>query len=89
MKLNERQRLVLLAVLRFLDQLDGAQAVELVMHAAVNLQLTPGALLWEFDEAVNAAEARRWIIGVRGSLGTVKWRITDLGRSVLKEVDAR
>jgi hypothetical protein len=46
----------------------------------------PDLRVAEADEALRWAETERLIIGGKDSLGAMRWRITDLGRSILSEM---
>jgi len=82
----DREQLIITTLLRCLDRLEGGPALETILHAAVNLNLKPAALLSEFESALRACESRRWIAGLRTKLGNVKWSLTDAGKAVLLEL---
>jgi len=82
----DREQLIITTLLRCLDRLEGGPALETILHAAVNLNLKPPALLSEFEWALRVCESRRWIQGLRTRLGNVKWSLTDAGKAALYEL---
>ncbi len=85
--MNKRDQKILRALLEALDEMDGL-AVETIVHAEVNLRVKPNALLMEFERALNFAQGRRWVLGVRPEVGDAKWKITDEGRAALAEMQS-
>ncbi len=84
--MTEREALIVKFILRNLRNLDGGQAGEILLHASVNLNIRPNALLSEFKTALEACEQNHWVIGIRPRIGPVKWSLTDLGQAALLEM---
>ena len=84
--MNEREEMIVLAVLKSLKTLEGYSVPEAVLHAEVNLRVIPNARLSEFDQALKLAETKRWILSVRSKLGAVKWSLTDEGMAAYLEL---
>lgn len=90
--MNERGEEVLRAVLLSLGGLTNAQMTESVLHYRANLWLRntglEGATLTEFEASLRWADDHRWVHGVRGETGRMRWSITDLGRAGLADMNA-
>lgn len=85
--MNSRDRQILKALLDVLHQMDGGQLVESVLHAEVNLRISPNATLGEFESARDVADQRGFINGVTPRLGGGrKWNITDAGTAARSEL---
>jgi hypothetical protein len=89
--MNEREQRITKAVLGFLDQLDGGQAVESLMHAESQTALRnagqPGPSLAEFDQVLRHCDREGWIIGVPAKVTRqMKWCLSDAGRAALTEL---
>lgn len=84
---TERQELIRRAVLESLGQCLNYMVPERTLRIQVGL-LVPRLLDSEFDEAIRFAQQENYATGTRDGLGSVKWRLTDLGRSVLGELNA-
>lgn len=85
-----REILIRKAVLRTLGQVPGLAMREENLRRYAEIEID-GLLLSEFKAALKFIEAEGWIIGVKSRLGgdgDNKWRITDLGRSILAEEGA-
>jgi len=78
--MKQRDQKIVRAILEALDLADGL-LIETILHAEVNLRVTPNTLLSEFEKGVNFCESKRWITGVRPDVGSTKWMITDYGRA--------
>ena len=89
--MNDRDKLVLRALLESLAAVVNMQYAEAVLHDSTNLRLRNGgsaaAVLSEFDRARDFADSHRWIMGVRTALGGVRWNITDRGRAALADFE--
>ena len=73
-------------VLRLLEDLDASidgQCYQGILQSSVDLRVTPNTLDSEFQDALAFAQSRKWIVGIRPEMGSVKWSITDLGRAVV------
>ncbi len=82
--LTPREMSLAKAVLDYLHSLDGAQVVELQIHAAIirDPAVHPNPSGTEVETIVKALDARRWIGGVPGFAGgKMKWSITDAGEA--------
>lgn len=87
---SARDLLIRKAILRTLGQVPGLQMREDNLRRYVEIEID-GLLLSEYRAALKFLEAERLIVGVKSRLGgdgDNKWRITDLGRSVLAEEEA-
>ena len=76
-----RQHKIVKAILEALYNQDGNTVPELVLHAEVNLRVTPNTLLSEFESGLREGESLGWILGVRTKLLGVKWSLTDNGKA--------
>jgi hypothetical protein len=84
--MKQRDQKIVRAVLESLDLIDG-QLTETILHAEVNLRVTPNALLSEFENALKYCDFKKWVIGVRPEFGPAKWLISDLGRAKKAELE--
>ncbi len=83
--MTARESEIAIAILGALHATGGKQLAEPVLHATANFKLASFATLAEFDGALKAIEAERWVAGTRGQLKGLLWRITDLGESIYAE----
>lgn len=74
------------AILETLHDSDGAQMIEVVIHADVTVSLQEKIPLAEFDAAMSICDKRRWLTGVAGKFGGRKWNINDAGESARLEL---
>ncbi len=82
-----RALLIRKTVLRILGQVPGLPMREENLRRYAEIEVA-ALLLSEFREALKWLEAERMVVGVKSRLGgdaDNKWRITDLGRSILAE----
>lgn len=77
---------IIRSILDVLENLDGGQLTEAVLHAEVNLHVTPTATLAEFDDARDRADKSGWIIGVETRFNGRKWSLSDAGRAARLEM---
>jgi hypothetical protein len=84
--MTARKLKIIRAILNVLENLDGGQLTESVLHAEVNLHVTPTATLGEFDDAIQYCDQARWITGVSGKFGGRKWNLSDLGAAARLEM---
>jgi len=85
--MTKREYKIVKALLRVLHNLDGVQIAEAVLHAEVNLHVTPTASLAEFDGAVAVADSNRWITVVQAKFGAGrKFTLSDAGEAALLEM---
>ena len=87
MNLTARQRKIIRAILEVLNGFEGAQLNETILHAEVNLRLTPTAPLVEFSDAMEIASNHGWVNGVHPKFGGSRlWNITDAGQGTRMEL---
>jgi hypothetical protein len=89
--MTARQATIITHTLRFLELLEGAQAVEAVIHASVQGSMSlfgeVRPSFAEMSEAIKVCDERGWINGVVSRVkGVMKWNITDGGRAALLEM---
>lgn len=89
--MSERTLQIVKAILSFLDKLDGAQAVETIMHASAQTTLRnagePAPSLAEFNEALLVCDQHGWIIGIAAKVTKrMKWSLSDTGKAALVEM---
>ena len=85
--MTKRELRIIKALLQILHNLDGTQIAEAVLHAEVNLHVTPTASLAEFDGAVKVADDNRWITVVQSKFGAGrKFTLSDAGEAALLEM---
>lgn len=89
--MTTRELQITKAVLDYLHSLDGGQATELQIHAAVNQEppgATPPASAHELAAALRQADAEGWLNGVptRFNRRLMKWNITDAGEGARLEM---
>jgi len=80
-----REQLIVRALLETLANHEGEAVLDTILHAEINLRVSPNALLTEFDASVKFAEGQGWIVGVRTVFKKIKWRVTDTGRAAQLE----
>lgn len=88
--MNERELLIAKAILTFLNRLDGAQAVETIIHASVQTEFRNNGeaapSLKEFSPVIDQCDKRGWITGIAARITKqMKWSISDQGRAALTE----
>lgn len=83
--MKQRDQKIVRAILEALDLADGL-LIDTILHAEVNLRVTPNALLAEFDKGIAFCESKRWITGIRPEVGSTKWMITELGQAKKAEM---
>lgn len=81
-----RKYKIIRAILNVLENLDGGQLTEQVLHAEVNLHVTPTATVGEFEDALQQCDHSKWITGVTGKFGGKKWNLSDLGAAARLEM---
>lgn len=79
--MTRRQIQLARAVLDYLASLDGGQANDIRIHAAVNEELGGYTPLSEFNEVLELADRAGWIITVKTEFKGVKRSLTDLGEA--------
>ena len=80
------------AVLSYLESLEGAPALEAIIHGALGgmfrKQNLPAPSLQEMDQAFVRLNTKRQVIGLPSAVrGSMKWSITDAGRAVLIQMN--
>lgn len=84
--MTQREQRIVRAILNVAHNLDGGQIDERLLHAEVNLAITPTASLAEFTAAVSICDTRGWLIGVQGKFGGRKWNLSDAGEAARLEM---
>jgi hypothetical protein len=89
--MTQRSQIIQKSILSFLNRLDGGQAVEAVVHAAVLSEMSRSGevapSIAEMDAAFRRLDDCRWILGVHSRVfGLMKWSITDAGVAALLEM---
>jgi len=84
MTINRRDQIIK-AILGALDNMDGEECREPILFASLEEAVPPPLRVSEFDAALRQCEVRRWILGLRPKLGSVKWTLTDKGKAVYLE----
>jgi hypothetical protein len=84
MTINRRDQIIE-AILGALDNMDGEQCREPILFASLEKLVPPPLRVSEFEAALRHCEVRRWILGLRPELGSVKWKLTDKGKAVYLE----
>ncbi len=74
------------AILDVLHDLDGGQFTELQIHGDLYVRLGKNISLAELDAAIAICNVRRWIVGVPGLAGKMKWNISDRGEAARLEL---
>jgi hypothetical protein len=82
--MTKRETKIARAILAVLHELEGGQIHELPLHAEVNLicECTGS----EFEAALRASDAHKWIIGIRSKFKGLLWNISDAGEAALIEM---
>lgn len=80
------------AVLAYLESIEGAPALEAIIHGAVGgmfqKQSQPRPSLQEMDQSFARLNSKRQVIGLPSAVkGSMKWTITDAGRAVLIQMN--
>lgn len=84
--MTQRENKLVRAILEVAHNVDGAQLSETMLHAEVNLQVTPTATLAEFNAALAICDSRGWLIGVPSKFTGRKWNISDAGEAARLEM---
>jgi hypothetical protein len=84
--MTRREQKIARALLDVAHNLDGGQIGEILLHAEVNLIVTPTATLAEFNSVLALCDARGWLIGVQGKFGGRKWNLSDAGTAARLEM---
>lgn len=85
--MSARQRQIVKAVLEVLNLMDGALLNEVILHAEVNLRVTPNATLAEFGDAMRTCDLHGWLTGVSPKHGGARlWTISDAGQVARMEM---
>jgi len=89
--MTARETTITKAILTLLNRLDGAQAIELIIHASVQTDMRnqgdTAASLREFEGALRNCDQNGWVIGVAAKVTKqMKWSISDAGRAALMEL---
>lgn len=84
--MTRRQRTITTAILDVLYALDGGQLLETILHAEVNLRLSPTATFGEFEDALRHCDAARWLTGVQSRFGGRLWNLSDAGQAARLEM---
>jgi hypothetical protein len=80
--MTQRQRIIIKALLEALHIMDGQPLAESVLHAEVNLRISPTATVDEFDDSLSVANTSRWIIGEQSRFGKGRiWVLSDAGQA--------
>jgi len=84
MTINRRDQIIE-AILGALDNMDDEPCREPILFAGLEKLVPPPLRVSEFEAALRQCEVRRWVLGLRPELGSVKWSLTDKGKAVLLE----
>ncbi len=86
--MTERQIIIGQKILEALNQMDGGQLAETVLHAQVNLLIKPNATLGEFEDALGECDRMGWVMGVPNKFNKneKRWTITNEGESARLEM---
>lgn len=85
--MNAREQKIIKVMLDYLYDRDGAQVAEGILHAEVNLRISPTASLGEFNAALKKADDSGWLTGVIARYGNGKlWRLSQLGEATRLEM---
>lgn len=84
--MTDREVKLTKAILTVAHDLDGGQIGEVLLHAEVNLRVTPTATKAEFEAALALCDQRGWIIGVQSKFAGRKWNISDAGEAARLEM---
>jgi hypothetical protein len=79
--MTERIENIIRKILDVLYTMPGGQCNESILKSSVDLLITPNSIITEFREALAFAEKQNWVIGLRPTLGPLKWTITDMGKA--------
>lgn len=86
--MTTRELAILRALVNYLHTLDGRQADEIMIHAAVYHATDPAPGLKELLAALREADARGWVTGVPGRYtGKTKFNLTDAGEAARLELN--
>ena len=86
--MNERELVIIKAILTFLDRLNGGQAVEALIHASAQTALRnqgeTAPSLTELQECLVICDQQGWVMGVASrDTKRMKWSLVDEGRAAL------
>ena len=84
--MTPREIKIITAILEVAHNLNGGQMTETLLHAEVNLHVTPTAGLHEFEAALEICNSRGWLIGVPSKFKGRKWNISDAGEAARLEM---
>ena len=85
--MTHRQLTIVNALLTALNDLEGGQMTEPLLHAEVSLRVNPTASLAEFNDAVALSDSSGWLIGVQGKFGRGRlWSLSDAGQAARLEM---
>jgi hypothetical protein len=79
--MTKREIQITKALLEVLHGLDGGQLNEIILHAEVNLRISPTATLSEFNASLVVADSHGWLIGVNSEFSGRLWNLSDKGES--------
>ena len=86
--MTNREQQICKAILDVLHARDGAQMVEPMIHAEVQVLLREDekVSLVEFNAALDICDKRGWLTGVKGKFSGRKWNINDAGEGARLEM---
>jgi hypothetical protein len=84
--MTAREKQICKAILAVLHDRDGAQMVEPMLHAEVQLRLDEKVPLAEFNAALAFANSAGWLTGIKGKFSGLKWNINDAGEAAHLEM---
>ncbi|HXI73466.1 MAG TPA: hypothetical protein VNN22_24245 [Verrucomicrobiae bacterium] len=89
MNLTQREISLCKAALDYLHSLDGGQAIELEIHAAIlrDPAVHPKPSATEVETVIKICDVKKWTIGVPSKFaGKMKWSISDAGEAARLEM---
>ena len=85
--MTHRQLTIVRALLTVLNERDGGQMTEPLLHAEVSLRVDPTASLAEFNDALGLCNNSGWITGVPKKYGVGHlWNLNDAGQAARLEM---
>jgi hypothetical protein len=85
--MTTRERSIVRAILEVLNDLDGGQITDPLLHSEVSLRVTPTATLAEFDGAMGICDGSGWVTGIQGKHGRGRlWCLNDAGQAARLEM---
>jgi hypothetical protein len=85
--MSARQLKIVKAILESLNALEGGQMTETLLHAEVNLRVTPTASRAEFEDSLQVCDSNAWVVGVQSKFGGLKlWNLSDAGQAARLEM---